>query len=90
MFQQNLAAFLLTRGKYSFMSVCGSGDCYVRPTGPRAGSMPAWFPEWDHDYGIPLGEMQRSGDNVFTREWSRCTVRLDCESAEAIFEWKPR
>ena len=51
--------------------------------------MPAWFPEWDKDYGVPLGGMKRTGPNEFTREWSRCTVRLNCELVEAVFDWKP-
>eukprot|EP01052_Picozoa_sp_SAG31_P018107 SAG31_NODE_1268_length_9068_cov_6.241164_8_plen_1170_part_00 len=90
MFQQNLANFLMTRGAYSFMSVCGSGDCYIRPDGKGAGSMPPWFPEWDLDYGVPLGGMRRTTSGNFARNWSKCTVSLDCNQLKATFDWRRR
>eukprot|EP01050_Picozoa_sp_SAG11_P004927 SAG11_NODE_328_length_10690_cov_25.464357_4_plen_928_part_00 len=90
MFQQNLANFLMTRGAYSFMSVCGPGDCYIRPDGKGAGSMPPWFPEWDLDYGVPLGGMRRTTSGNFARNWSKCTVSLDCNQLKATFDWRRR
>merc|ERR1712216_143674 len=48
-FQQNLAAFLLTRGDYSFFGAVGGGDAEVM-------GGPSYFaPEFSYDFGEPEG-----------------------------------
>ena len=85
-FQQNLAAFLLVRGDYSYFGAVlgpvGGSDAYV------VGGVSYFAPEFDYDYGVPLGVMQETSKGVYAREWSRVTVSLDCNRFEANFEWK--
>lgn len=85
-FLQNLAAFLLTRGDYSFFGAVGPGDAAVfdPPSGSR------WFAEYDMDYGVPVGGMRLVAPGVYAREWSRLTVQLDCNKFAASFQWKQR
>ena len=83
-FMQNLAAFLLTRGDFSFFGAVGPGDAAV--FSPLSGSR--WFAEYDYDYGTPMGGMRIDGSGVYSREWTRVTVRLDCNTFEARFDWK--
>lgn len=72
-FRENLAAFLLVRGPHSWM-----GNGWI------ASQHPTWHPEWDVDYGEPLGDMVVTG-NVATREWSKFNVSLDCNTFTAEF-----
>jgi len=37
------------------------------------------------DYGAPLGNMTSNGANLFTREYERATVALDCATFTASF-----
>jgi hypothetical protein len=50
-----------------------------------AGQHPKWYPEWDVDFGVPMGPMKVEGD-VMTRAWSKFNVSLDCGSFEATFD----
>jgi hypothetical protein len=70
-FRQHLAAFLLTRGEYSWF---GHGWINISP--------PVWYPEWDWDVGEPVGPMVQHLGGVFTRQWSKGTVMLNCTSWE--------
>eukprot|EP00035_Acanthoeca_spectabilis_P036058 m.37525 g.37525 ORF g.37525 m.37525 type:complete len:610 (-) comp7711_c0_seq1:210-2039(-) len=72
-FREHLAAFLLVRGPHSWM-----GHDWI------AGEHPAWYPEWDVDYGEPMGPMKNNG-GVFSRQWSKMNVSLDCNSFTAEF-----
>lgn len=72
-FREQLAAFLLARGPHSWM-----GHGWI------AGADPIWYPEWDLDYGEPLGPLVWHGSKA-TRSWSKMNVSLDCASFEAEF-----
>ena len=68
----DIAAFLLTRGPYAWLGHGWSGCSkqYERPAG------------LDVDYGVPHGLCVESanGSGVFTREWSKASVTLDCNT----------
>eukprot|EP00051_Salpingoeca_urceolata_P016184 m.213692 g.213692 ORF g.213692 m.213692 type:complete len:327 (-) comp18611_c0_seq2:40-1020(-) len=75
-FRQDLAGFLLTRGGHAWM-----GHNWI------AGNRPAWYPEWDVDFGEPLAAPQVSSDGAtFTRAWSKFNVSLNCDTFEASFD----
>lgn len=40
-------------------------------------------PELDVDYGTPLGLCTEGKAGVFTREWTRAQVAMDCNSYQA-------
>ena len=75
-FRQRLAAFLLVRGDYSFF---GHGWITSSP--------PVWYPEYDWNVGVPLEPMSRNG-STFVRRWTNVTVKLDCASFKAAFDFK--
>ncbi len=65
--KQQLAAFLLARGDYWLF--------YTPIT---------WWKEgFEADYGIPLGDCIEPIENLFVRQWSKCTVYLDCNTFES-------
>ena len=70
-FQQHLAAFLLTRGQYSWF-----GFSWI------SAYIPPWYPEWDWDVGTPSGAMVEHAGGVFSRVWSKGTVVINCTSWE--------
>jgi hypothetical protein len=70
-FQQHLAAFLLTRGQYSWF-----GFSWI------SAYIPPWYPEWDWDVGTPSGAMVEHVGGVFSRVWSKGTVVINCTSWE--------
>ena len=72
-FRESLAAFLLARGPHAWM-----GHGWI------ADSTPVWFPDWDVDFGVPLGPMVWH-DNVVSRNWTNFQVQLDCNTFEATF-----
>ena len=72
-FREQLAVFLLIRGPHSWM-----GHGWI------AGANPIWYPEWDLDYGVPIGPLVWEGAKA-TRCWSKMNVSLDCASFEAEF-----
>ena len=76
-FRRHLASFLITRGKFSFMGHTWLGA-----------NPPVWYREWDLDYGLPLGAMERRPGNVFMRRYTHCTVAIDCDTLEYEFEWR--
>ena len=75
MFKQDLANFLLTRGPYSYLGHgwLGCSQNYVFPDALNI------------DYGEPSGLCQETAPNsgVFTRDFSKSTVTMDCNA------WKP-
>lgn len=75
-FRESLAAFLLTRGAHAFM-----GHGWI------ANSPAVWFPDWDVDFGEPLGPMSIEG-NVARRSWTNFDIALDCDSFVATFDPK--
>jgi hypothetical protein len=81
--QQDLAAFLLTRGPYAYF---GYGWCGCAST---SGSHPFTRPaELDADYGMPVEFCHETATGVFTREWTRATVTLDCNTFNATIAMK--
>lgn len=63
-----LAAFLITRGPYSFLGYGWNG-----------GPLPAWDSLWDaYDVGEPTGLCTESSPGVFTRAWTKGSATLDC------------
>lgn len=82
-FKMDLGIFLASRGNYSWLGYgwmgCGCGwehngkmpcDIYQRPA------------ELDLDYGEPTGMCAETSpqSGVFTREWSKSTVTVDCNA----------
>lgn len=69
-FEQDLATFLITRGPYAWLGVgwVGCNRAYPYP------------PELALDYGVPTGTCTESspGSGVFSREWSKAHVEMDC------------
>jgi hypothetical protein len=76
----DIAAFLLTRGPHAWLGHGWSGCSRTYE----------WAPELDGDYGEPLGlcteTSARSG--VFTREWTKSTVTLDCNTWNSTIVFK--
>ena len=69
---QDLATFLLLRGPYAYLGYGWSG-CNVKFAFPDAFKI---------DYGTPNGLCAETaaGSGVFTREWSKATVSMNCNS----------
>ena len=83
--EQDIAAFLLARGPSALIGY-GWWQC---ATMPNPFERPALL---DADFGEPQGYCAETapGSGVFSREWTRATVSLDCGAAfEATFAWKP-
>ena len=74
-FKQDLANFLLTRGPHSWLGHgwLGCSRDYVFPDA------------LNQDYGVPSGLCRETtvGSGIFTRDFSKSTVQMDCN------EWKP-
>jgi hypothetical protein len=69
-----VAAFLIARGKYSY---------FMASTGWYDGNF-KWQPEYDVDYGRPLGDATHDKDSgVFSRSYTKCVVTLDCADPHA-------
>ena len=67
--KEQLAAFLIARGDYWL---------FFTPT--------TWWKEgFEKDYGVPLGDAQEVSPNVFSRNWSNCTISLDCNTFSSNF-----
>jgi hypothetical protein len=71
-FQQDLAAFLATRGPYAWLGTQWIG-CDI-PYESR--------PEYKVDYGVPTGLCAETapGSNVFARQWTKANVSFDCNA----------
>ena len=80
-FKQDLAAFLLTRGPHAFLGHSWKGCSKQYP-----------FPaELNVDYGEPIDTVCKEtavNSGIFTREWSKASVLLDCGSYEATITLK--
>lgn len=73
-FLPNLASFLLVRGPYAWFGNAWHG----------CNSVPERRPEVDADYGEPTGicAEERNSPGVFTREYTKATVQVDCNKWE--------
>jgi len=67
---QDIATFLLVRGEYAWMGYgwLGCIDKYERP------------PELELDVGEPAGRCKESSPGVFTRQWTKVEVKMDCNT----------
>ena len=67
----SLAAFLIVQENYSY---------FMASAGWLDGGW-SWHPEYDVDYGTPLGPalaVNTAGGTVYTRRFTRCTVTVNC------------
>lgn len=79
---QDLASFLLTRGKFAWIGTSWVGCAPANgPEGAFTNKTYARPPEVDVDYGKPLGLCKEtaSGSEVFTREYSKAIVQMECK-----------
>lgn len=72
-FKQDLATFLLTRGTHAYLGHAwkGCSQQYFFPAALNA------------DYGEPTDTVcKETGEDsgIFTREWSKASVKMDCAS----------
>ena len=77
---RDIANFLLTRGPHAWLGHGWSGCSRVYE-----------YPEeLNRDYGEPLGLCTETAPNsgVFTREWSKATVKADCNAWESSITMK--
>jgi len=75
---QIIAAFLIARGPSAILNFPTLG-CYGSATEY------GWNPHMDEDFGGPLELAVETSENVFTRQWSKATISLDCKTFEASF-----
>ena len=70
--QNDLVNFLLVRGPYAWLGHGWKGCSKNYP----------FPPEFNVDYGEPTGLCRETAPNsgVFTREWSKATVTMDCKA----------
>jgi len=74
--EQDLAIFLLTRGPYAWLGYgwMGCGGPWVRP------------PQLDVDYGMPTSDCKQSSPGIFTREYSKASITMDCPNWKATIK----
>jgi hypothetical protein len=79
--EADIAAFLLTRGPFSWLGHGWSGCTNTQPGTARH------FQELYHrpaavdgDYGRPLELCSETAPGVFTRRWSKATITFDCNT----------
>ena len=68
---------VLVRGDFAWMAFGWIGCVTIPP--PVANS------PYDRDYGTPLGECSETRSGVFSREYSKATVQMDCNAFGAKF-----
>ncbi|KAJ9455680.1 hypothetical protein DIPPA_19595 [Diplonema papillatum] len=73
--EQEIAAFLIMRGPYAYVSYGTWGATWPATT-PRPAAM-------DTDYGEPTAPAVQKSTHVFTRTYSKATVTLDCQNFNA-------
>jgi len=78
--EQDIANFLLVRGPHAWLGHGWSGCSRTYE----------WPAALDVDYGEPLGLCSEtsSGSGVFTREWSKSTVKTDCNTWKSTITMK--
>ena len=85
----DLANFLLIRGDYAWLGHGWQGCS--QPTAAAGGGYP-FPPELRSDYGTPLGVCAEKGGSggsgVFVREFTKATVKMDCNTGEPSIAMK--
>ena len=83
----HVANFMLIRGEYAYLSTGWSG-CGSSVSDHAYG----WNEQWlDADYCQPVDEVCKEtapNSGVFTREWSKAVVQMDCNKWEPTVTWK--
>jgi len=76
--EQDIATFLLVRGPYAWIGYgwIGCSKPWVRPPGV------------DIDYGEPTSDCKEIQTGVFTREYSKATITMDCPNWKATIKMK--
>jgi hypothetical protein len=69
---QDIARFLLVRGPFSWLGYGWEGCITTAPP----------VVQYDHDYGEPKGRCVETatGSKIFTREWTKAHVEMDCNT----------
>jgi len=89
--EQDMAFFLLARGPYAWLGWGVWGMTWPFNPEPAHGELPP-LPQGvprpallDHDFGSPVGLCKETtpGSNVFIREWTKTTIKLDCNTFKA-------
>lgn len=77
---QDLAVFLLLRGQFAFLGFGWSG----------CGNEVSFPPQLGVDYGTPVGWCAETAPSsgVFTREWTKATVEMDCNDYKGSITMK--
>jgi hypothetical protein len=79
--EEDVANFLLIRGKYAYLGNgwTGCGHFYEYPS-----------VEFNADYGEPLGMAKETAadSGIFVREWSKATIKMDCNSYTPTITFK--
>jgi hypothetical protein len=88
-FDMDLAVFLATRGNFSWLGYgwlgCGCGWEYDGKMPCDIYHRPALL---DVDYGVPMELCHETEAGVFTREWSKSTVTVDCNAYTSEIKMK--
>lgn len=79
--EQDIAAFLLTRGPYAYLGYGWTGCADSKHPFTRP-------PQLDWDYGTPTDYCTEGAGNngIFTRHWSKATISLDCNTFTASID----
>jgi hypothetical protein len=79
--EEDVANFLLIRGKYAYLGNgwTGCGHFYEYPA-----------EQFNADYGEPLGMAKETAadSGIFVREWSKATIKMDCNSYTPTITFK--
>jgi hypothetical protein len=75
---QDLAMFLLTRGPYAYFGYGWTGCIDSSHPFTRPSSL-------DIDYGEPQGYCSETSPGIWTREYSKYSVQIDCTTFNATF-----
>jgi hypothetical protein len=81
----DVVSFMLVRGPYAWIGYAWLG-CTSDSTPGHGGSSrytaPSELPILQADYGTPTGPMKEtgSGTGIFTRDWTKATVQMDCNT----------
>jgi len=80
----DVASFMLIRGDYSWLGYAwlGCTSNSVPGHGSARYTSPTELPILQVDYGTPTGMLieTSSGSGIFTRDWTKATVQLDCNT----------
>ena len=93
--EQDVAMFMLTRGPYAYIGhswmVCVHPSGYVTGNSVKGYERPL---QLDVDYGEPVAlkgsctETVPGKSGIFTREWTKADVQMDCNTWQATIKMK--